>query len=120
MITRNAAADPAAEFAVALSLYNGLAERSKIYDLNLSEAFGGGDQFMRECARIGMVFESWACVNVAFEELTDVWPYLLEDQFLASYEEAHGVITQDTAAELSNFNETSCPAIWKILKTKQL
>jgi hypothetical protein len=36
---------------------------------------------MREVMRIGQLFESWACNHVDFDQLTDVWPYLLRDRF---------------------------------------
>ena len=36
---------------------------------------------MREAMRIAHVFEAWACRSVDFTELTEVWPYLLEDRF---------------------------------------
>jgi hypothetical protein len=70
--------DPAAVFACAKSLYDACFERKEI---NLSEAYHGGDGFMREVMRVGNEFEKWACDHVAFEALDDVWPYLLEDRF---------------------------------------
>ena len=109
--------DTAAEFAIALSIYNGLAARDA---LHLSDVFQGFDQFMRECVRVGKVFEAWACANVNFYELTTVWPYLLEDNFLEAYEDAFGRITRTNVHELSFFNETSCPAVWAALRKKQL
>jgi len=39
------------------------------------------DQFMREVMRVAAQFEAWACSHVDFDQLTDVWPYLLEDKF---------------------------------------
>ena len=51
---------------------------------NLSECFNGGDEFLRQMMRIGETFERWACDHIAFEELGDVWPYLLEDHFGAA------------------------------------
>lgn len=36
---------------------------------------------MRELMRVANLFESWACAHVAFEELSEVWPYLLETRF---------------------------------------
>lgn len=49
--------------------------------LNLSEAYHGGDKFLRQMMRVGTLFETWACRHVVFEELDDVWPYLLQDRF---------------------------------------
>ncbi|HUG13340.1 MAG TPA: hypothetical protein VMM36_20155 [Opitutaceae bacterium] len=74
--------DPAAIFAIATSLWdechNYAAADSSI---NLSDAHSGMDGLMREVMRIAMLFESWACENVDFNQLTEVWPYLLEDRF---------------------------------------
>ncbi len=36
---------------------------------------------MRTMMRIAGQFESWACMHINFDELTDVWAYLLEDRF---------------------------------------
>lgn len=36
---------------------------------------------MRDVMRIAELFEKWACDHVAFEELNDVWPYMLQDRF---------------------------------------
>jgi len=74
--------DPAAVFACALSLHDACLERAKVEsDLDLSEAYQGMDTFMREVMRVGEKFEKWACRHVAFNELADVWPYLLEERF---------------------------------------
>lgn len=109
--------DPAAAFAVAVALYRGLTERKT---LNLSEPFSGGDQFMRVCVKIGKDFEDWACVNVDFTELVDVWPYLLEDKFLWAYEKALGKIIYDgDLLKLNDFGPRECEHVWKQLKTTQ-
>jgi hypothetical protein len=74
--------DPAAVFACALSLHTAcLKAVDSDPSVNLSEAYQGGDQFMREMMRVADLFETWACEHVAFEALKDVWPYLLEDRF---------------------------------------
>ncbi len=74
--------DPAAVFACALSLHTACMERANSDPgLNLSEAYQGMDSFMRELMRVGEMFETWACRHVAFENLTNVWPYLLEERF---------------------------------------
>jgi hypothetical protein len=74
--------DPAAIFAIATSLWDqchnhALADSS----MNLSDAYGGANGLMREVMRVATLFESWSCEHVAFDQLTDVWPYLLEDRF---------------------------------------
>jgi hypothetical protein len=74
--------DPAAVFACASSLYNACTKAAAgDPSMNLSEAYHGGDQFMREVMRVGELFESWACKHVDFDALNDVWPYLLEGRF---------------------------------------
>jgi hypothetical protein len=74
--------DPAAVFACARSLHDACLQRAEVEpELNLSESYQGMDQFMREVMRVGNEFENWACRHVAFHELDDVWPYLLEECF---------------------------------------
>jgi hypothetical protein len=74
--------DPAAVFACAKSLHEAcLARAEGEPGLNLSEAYQGMDVFMREVMRVGEEFEKWACRHVAFDELDDVWPYLLDERF---------------------------------------
>ena len=36
---------------------------------------------MRVVMSIGTRLEAWACAHLAFSELVDVWPYLLDDKF---------------------------------------
>lgn len=74
--------DPAAVFACAKSLYDACLEREPGPDL--SEAYHGMDGLMREVMRVGEEFEKWACHHVVFDELDEVWPYLLEDRFGAA------------------------------------
>ncbi len=74
--------DPAAVFACALSLHAACLVRcDEDPEVNLSDCYHGMDQFMREVMRVANLFEEWACEHVAFEELEDVWPYLLEERF---------------------------------------
>lgn len=74
--------DPAAVFACALSLREACLKCAKAdSQLNLSDCYNGIDEFMREMMRVGNLFEAWACAHVAFDELNDVWPYLMEDKF---------------------------------------
>lgn len=73
--------DHAAVFASALSLWQACQKHAGEEMLNLSECYNGMDQFMRELMRVANQFESWACLHIDFNELNDVWPYLLEDKF---------------------------------------
>jgi hypothetical protein len=73
--------DPAAVFACALSLWQASQKRAVDEDLDLSECFNGMDQLMREIMRIANQFEAWACLHINFNELENVWSYLLEDNF---------------------------------------
>ncbi len=96
-------ADPAAVFACALSLWQTCQqEASRQTNLNLSEVYNGVDQLMREVMRIGELFEKWACEHIEFNELTDVWPYLLEDKFGESCVSAMG------AENFNNFDDIDC------------
>lgn len=74
--------DLAAEFGAATSVRlmgEALAHR---HGNDLSEAYAGGDEFMRQCMRVGREFESWCCVYVDWNVgIDDCWPYLLEDKF---------------------------------------
>jgi len=74
--------DPAAVFASALSLWQ-VCQKHAVGDtkLNLSECYNGMDQYMREVMRVASQFETWACLHIDFDELNDMWPYLLEDRF---------------------------------------
>jgi hypothetical protein len=74
--------DPVAQFAAAMSLSVACRERAEADPkLNLSESYNGMDELMRVVMRIGELFERWACRHVNFDEMSDVWPYLLEDKF---------------------------------------
>jgi len=57
---------------------------------------------MREIMRAANQFEVWSCQHIDFNELNDVWPYLLEDKFGAAY------LTVLEADELAQFNESDC------------
>ena len=74
--------DPAAVFAAATSLWRECQKQAATEPgVNLSDCYGGMDSLMREVMRIATLFETWSCSHVRFEELNDVWPYLLEDRF---------------------------------------
>lgn len=75
-------ADPAAVFAISHSLWQACTKRAAVDPkLNLSDHYAGMDGLMREVMRIATQFETWACQHIAFDELDDVWPYLLQDKF---------------------------------------
>lgn len=94
-------ADPAAVFAIALSVCRAVHEHeARNPAFNLSDAFNGVDEFMRVVMRVGNRFEEWACEHVAFEETDEVWSYHLEEHFgvaCLSELEAHGLATCEDA-----------------------
>ena len=95
--------DPAAVLGCALSLHAVCLGRSKVdANLNLSAAYGGGDEFMRQVMRVANLFEEWACEHVDFEELGEVWPYFLEDGF------GEGCLARVGPDELASFNANDC------------
>ena len=94
--------DPAAVFASALSLWEACQKRAEEEKINLSECYNGMDQFMRELMRVATQFEEWADMHINFNELNDVWPYLLEDNF---GETCLAVLLPSALAE---FNELDC------------
>lgn len=95
--------DPAAVFACAMSLHDACMKRADAdASLDLSEAYRGMDQFMRELMRVAELFENWACRHVAFNELDEVWPYLLEERFGAA------CLDRMDAGFLSEFNDDDC------------
>lgn len=97
--------DPAAVFAAATSLWQECHKQAATTvnpRVNLSDAYSGVDGLMREVMRIATLFESWACTHVNFDELTDVWPYLLEDRF---GQECLSIFLPDG---LSEFDEHDC------------
>ena len=74
--------DPAAVFACALSLREACLKSAEAdRKLNLSECYNGMDEFLREMMRVANLFEAWSCEHVAFEQTSEVWPYLMEDKF---------------------------------------
>lgn len=76
------AADPAAIFAAATSLWEAVHEHARRdASLNLSESYNGIDELMREVMRIATAFEEWATKHVDFGELGEVWSYFLGDRF---------------------------------------
>jgi hypothetical protein len=95
--------DPAAVFGCALSLWKACHDYAgKEKDFNLSECFNGMDQCMREVMEIANRFEEWACQHVNFDELNDVWPYLLENKF------GEACLALLSPNALAKFNEADC------------
>ncbi len=95
--------DPAAVFACALSLWEACHKHAaKEKDFNLSDCFNGIDQLMREVMSIGNRFEEWACQHINFDDLNDVWPYLLEDKF------GQACLARILPNALPQFNESDC------------
>lgn len=95
--------DPAAVFACALSLWRECMRYSRSgTQVNLSECYNGGDEFMRVIMRVGTRFEEWACKHIAFEGLEEVWPYLLEEKFGETYVALKG------ASSLDAFDDNDC------------
>lgn len=98
--------DPAAEFTAALSLYKFGSKQAKANRNNLSDAYSGGDEFQRQCMRIGREFERWACDHINFDELGEVWPYYLEDKFGAAAVDVAG-----SECDLEKLGENHWPLI---------
>jgi len=97
------APDSAAIFAAALSLWLECKKRtSRKGALNLSECYNGMDQFMREVMRIANYFEQWSCKRVNFSELSEVWPYFLEDKF------GEACLTVVDPSALAEFDDADC------------
>lgn len=95
--------DPAAVFGCALSLWHECKKPGKANErLNLSECYNGGDEFMRVVMRVATRFETWASLHIAFDELNDVWSYMMEDKFGAA------CVTVVGAECLAQFNNDDC------------
>jgi hypothetical protein len=95
--------DPAAVFGCALSLWRQCNKRAESDpNLNLSDSYHGIDELMRQVMRIANQFEQWACLHILFDELNDVWPYMLEDKFGAA---CLDILNPDG---LTQFDETDC------------
>jgi hypothetical protein len=94
--------DPAAVFASALALWQACQKRAGEEKLNLSECYNGMDEFMRKLMRVANQFESWASLHINFDELNDVWPYLLEDKF------GETCLAILSPGALAQFDESDC------------
>lgn len=103
--------DPAAQFAIAHSLWQACHDHAaKQQGVNLSETFNGMDEFMRVVMQIGERFERWACEHVRFENLNDVWPYLLQDRF------GDTCLELITLEGLADFTEEDCLRVSVLLR----
>jgi len=106
-----APAAPAAIFAIALSLWReGQKNAAADSSINLSDAYSGMDGLMRHVMQVAVRFESWACAHVDFAQLTDIWPYLLEDRF---GQECLSILLPEN---LTDFDEHDCRRIAARLK----
>lgn len=95
--------DPAAVLGAAVSLWHACQQpRGDFGRIDLSESYGGVDQWMREVMRIAGLFESWATQHVCFEKLAECWPYFLEGRFGGACVELVG------AGGLASFDERDC------------
>lgn len=102
-LDRSVAPDSAGVFAVAHSLWQACfeaAERDERSDL--SAAYNGIDQLMREVMRVGVLFEEWACTHVDFDEFGEVWPYFIAGNFGNAWVELGSACTVD------QFDENEC------------
>ena len=64
---------------------------------------------MREVMRVGTLFETWSCRHIAFEELDDVWPYLIADQFGTAWLAVADIYS------LADFNDDYCLRVaWEL------
>ena len=95
--------DPASVFACALSLWQECKKLDQTDEgLNLSECYNGMDEFMRVVMRVATRFEDWASLHIAFDELDDIWPYMMEDHFGAA------CLASILPTRLAEFDDTLC------------
>jgi len=106
---KNYKPDAAAVMGIAVSLH----EAAKKAKGNISEAYNGADQFMRECMRVGEFFETWADQWVDFDQMDDVWPYMLEDKFGQAVIEQFGSVLF-----LTSFDDVAARAVARELGLK--
>jgi hypothetical protein len=95
--------DLSAVFAASKSLW-GACQRAAAENenLNLSHSYAGMDGLMRQVMLIAIRFDTWATKHVAFDETTEVWPYLLDEQF------GDACVAVVYCEELMKFDETDC------------
>ena len=98
--------DPAAIFAIATSLWHECHKHAATNrSINLSDAYSGIDGLMREAMRIATLFEKWSCLHVDFDQLTEPWPYFLQDHF---GQECLSILLPE---RLTDFNDHDCRRI---------
>lgn len=73
--------------------------------LDFSETYGGTDELMRMVMAVAYLFEQWACANIEFDRLPDVWPYMMEDRF------GEACLALVLPSRLDRFDETDCLSI---------
>jgi hypothetical protein len=102
--------DPAGVFAAAHSLWDAIFEAAdRPGKAGLSESYNGLDELMREVLRVGTLFETWSCSHILFEELDEVWPYFIADNFGAAW------LAISDAYSLASFNEDDCLRVaWEL------
>jgi hypothetical protein len=95
--------DPAAILGAAVSLKKACEEAAaNDRSISLSEAYNGGDEFMRQVMHVATLFETWCSEHVDFSRISDVWPYLLEDKF------GEACLEVMFATGLTKFDRTAC------------
>lgn len=103
--------DTAAIFGAAMSIFEEGRKLAKSNGNDLSDAYSGHDEFMRQCMRVASEFEAWACKHVDFDALGEVWPYFMHDSFGRAALDAIG-----SECRLSEANGTEWPLIAGMLK----
>ena len=95
--------DSAAVFAAAQSIFESCHDHENHSEkVNLSDEFNGIDELMRVAMTVATEFEQWATTHVAFNELGEVWPYFLGDQF------GPALLQTLDLAKLKSFEEGDC------------
>lgn len=99
MIAKVEEPDPAAILGAACSIRRHAELLAGNHGKDLSAVYNGNDEFMRICMTVAVEFEQWACEHVQFDQLDEVWPYLLDDKFGEAAIEVAG-----SECELGNLN----------------
>jgi hypothetical protein len=102
--------DPAGVFAAAHSLWTAIFESSdRPEKASLSHCYQGLDQLMRDVLRVGLLFETWSCRHIAFDEVDEVWPYFVADNLGTTW------LRIFDAYSLGDVNERDClHAAWHL------
>ncbi|MGC3992108.1 MAG: hypothetical protein QM796_20925 [Chthoniobacteraceae bacterium] len=103
--------DSAGIFAAALSLWLECERLQKEKSKPFENGYANGrDQLMRDMMAAAQLFESWACKHVYFDELNEVWPYLLEEHF------GPVCLAEMPLETIGEFNQQSCMEVAIALK----